>query len=60
MDALVSQAVRVGKFLVSTSPDTLKYNIRILEKQTTIILILNKLIVDNLICFGKPSTDQLY
>jgi hypothetical protein len=60
MTPLFSQAVRVRKFLVSTSPDTLKYNIHILEKQAIIILIFNKLIVDNLLRLDKPSTDQLY
>ena len=57
MVALTNKAVRVGKFLISTSPDTLKYNIHILEKQATIIFIFNKLIIDNLIYPDKPSTD---
>lgn len=60
MVALTNKTVRVGKFLVSTSPDALKYSILILEKQAIINLIFNKLMIDNLVCLDKSSTDQLY
>jgi len=55
MVALVSQSDHVGKFLVGTSPDPLKYSIHILERQVSIIFIFNKFIIDSLIRLDKPS-----